>query len=484
MLALAQPTDGQAPQGRVVRREAPRPVALDQLAPGLFGLSLWEPPPIVLADATLEPGVDHLARRLLAANEERRAQRVMSDDQVAPCHPERTDVKRAPRRPDDHLLHVEPLARGGEAVVKQSDLQWRGAMLGRDRQDPYTCAVLMRSTASPRSAGFEAPDQSSVMVHAIPEVSVVIPTRNRWGLLSRSGLAAALVQKDVDLEIIVVDDGSTDETPVRLAALDNPRVRVIRHDQRQGVARARNRGVAEAQSEWVAFLDDDDLWSPDKLRRQLDLATTSSAGFVYGAAVVLDDRRKVLKLLASPKPKELAGRLTRANIVPGGQSNVMARTDVVRQLGGFDERLSLIADWDMWIRLANAERAAASVDVLVGYVLHGEAMQARLSEPAGAEEFAYLASKHRIVGARSSTAELLTAQWRASVYRRAGRRLRAAQEYLRSAVVHRNVGMLVRGIAILFGEWAMRLGPGYTAARGMRRPDWLSLYGDRDRARD
>src|SRR5216684_3578198 len=132
--------------------------------------------------------------------------------------------------------------------------------------------------------------ESSVMVHSIPEVSVVIPTRNRWGLLSRSGLAAALMQKGVDLEIIVVDDGSTDETPGRLAALENPRVRVIRHDQRQGVARARNRGVAEAESEWVAFLDDDDLWSPDKLRRQLELANGSSAGFVYGAAIALDER--------------------------------------------------------------------------------------------------------------------------------------------------------------------------------------------------
>jgi glycosyltransferase involved in cell wall biosynthesis len=321
------------------------------------------------------------------------------------------------------------------------------------------------------------------MVHAIPEVTVVIPTRNRWDLLSRSGLPAALMQKDVDLEVIVVDDGSTDETPGRLAALEDPRVRVIRQDQGQGVASARNRGVAEARSEWVAFLDDDDLWSPDKLRRQLDLATEASAGFVYGPAVVVDDRRNVLKLLASPKPTELAGGLTRENILPAGQSNVMARTDVVRRLGGFDEHLSLVADWDMWIRLANAEQAVASPDVLVGYVLHAEAMHASLSESAGAQEFAYLTSKHHFDRAESRTAELLTARWVASVHRRAGRRPRAAREYLRSAVAHRSAGMLVRGIAILFGEWAMRLGPGYTAARGMSRPGWLSLYGDGDRAR-
>src|SRR3954454_1126760 len=137
------------------------------------------------------------------------------------------------------------------------------------------------------------------MVHTIPEVSVVIPTRNRWDLLSRSGLPAALMQKDVDVEVIVVDDGSTDETGARLATLESEdsRVTVIRHDARQGVASARNRGIAEAQAAWIAFLDDDDLWAPEKLRRQLDRAEETRAGFVYGAAIVLDNRRNVLRLL-------------------------------------------------------------------------------------------------------------------------------------------------------------------------------------------
>jgi glycosyltransferase involved in cell wall biosynthesis len=316
------------------------------------------------------------------------------------------------------------------------------------------------------------------MVQAIPEVSVVIPTRNRWGLLSRSALPAALMQKDVDAEVILIDDASSDETPARLAALESedPRVTVIRHDARQGVARARNRGIAEARAGWIAFLDDDDLWAPDKLRRQLDRAEETRAGFVYGAAIVLDNRRKVLRLLESPESAGLAFGLACENVVPAGQSNVLARTELVRQLGGFDDQLALIADWDMWIRLARAERSAACNETLVAYVLHPEGMQVLESDTAGAREFAYLTDKHQLNVAERKTAAVLWARWRGSVYRRAGRRMRASREYLGSAVTHRNLGMLARGIGVLLGEGAMRRGQGYTSLSSVKPPTWLSLY--------
>src|SRR5690242_16683672 len=90
-------------------------------------------------------------------------------------------------------------------------------------------------------------------------------------------------QRDVSLEVVVVDDGSADGTREALAALQDPRVRVVRHDQSRGQAVARDSGVAAARAEWVAFLDDDDRWSPDKLRRQLDAAAAVDADFVYTA---------------------------------------------------------------------------------------------------------------------------------------------------------------------------------------------------------
>ena len=106
-----------------------------------------------------------------------------------------------------------------------------------------------------------------------PAVSVVIPTRDRWPLLATT-LASALGQDGVALEVVVVDDGSATAAPV-VPPFDDPRVRIARNDRSLGVAGARNRGIEAARGEWIAFLDDDDVWAPAKLRRQLDAATAA-----------------------------------------------------------------------------------------------------------------------------------------------------------------------------------------------------------------
>lgn len=96
-----------------------------------------------------------------------------------------------------------------------------------------------------------------------PLVSVVIPTRNRLTLLAQT-LHTVLAQQ-VELEVIVVDEGSSDLTPGWLASRGDPRVRTIRHDEPRGLPAARNAGAALARGRWVAFVDEDDLWLPDKL---------------------------------------------------------------------------------------------------------------------------------------------------------------------------------------------------------------------------
>ena len=101
---------------------------------------------------------------------------------------------------------------------------------------------------------------------ASPQVSVVIPTYNRAHILGRA-IDSVLQQTHRDLELIIVDDGSSDGTAALVRGIEDPRVRYV-HQQNRGVSAARNRGIAEARAEWLAFLDSDDEWLPQKLERQ------------------------------------------------------------------------------------------------------------------------------------------------------------------------------------------------------------------------
>src|SRR3954467_10808318 len=155
-------------------------------------------------------------------------------------------------------------------------------------------------------------------------VSVVIPTRDRSHLVVDT-VRLTLRQRRGELEGIVVDDGSLDATGEALEALGDPRVTVLRNPSSRGVAHARNRGIERAAHPWIAFLDDDDRWSPDKLRVQLDRARVEDADFVYtaGLAVAAADGRV---LWSSPAfgPEELRRGIRSRNLVFAGSSNVLA----------------------------------------------------------------------------------------------------------------------------------------------------------------
>ena len=161
-----------------------------------------------------------------------------------------------------------------------------------------------------------------------PEVSVVVPTHNRSGLLAQT-LHSVLWQRGVDLEVLVVDDGSTDDTAEVVAALGDPRVRLLRHATPRGVSAARNRGVAAASGRWLAFCDDDDLWAPDKLARQLAAAQQTGRSWVYVGEVHVDLGRQVVGGGPPLPPERLMARLPRANVVPGGCSGVLVRRDAL-----------------------------------------------------------------------------------------------------------------------------------------------------------
>jgi hypothetical protein len=186
------------------------------------------------------------------------------------------------------------------------------------------------------------------MSGASPLVSAVIPTYNRADMVE-AAVRSALNQTYDALEVLVVDDGSSDDTVARLAAFGEP-VRVIRHDTNRGAAAARNTGIAEARGEYVALLDSDDLWEPDKTARQLDFMrdrrlVMCCTGFrsVYApGSAPLTKPRPYGELLA------LEDLLWGVYVAPG--STLIARRQRLLELGGYDTTLPRLEDWDLLLR--------------------------------------------------------------------------------------------------------------------------------------
>jgi hypothetical protein len=309
-----------------------------------------------------------------------------------------------------------------------------------------------------------------------PEVSVVIPTRNRWTLLSMA-VGAALRQEGVDVEVIVVDDGSTDETRARLSAMSETRLRVLRHEASQGVATARNHGISEARGEWVAFLDDDDLWSPWKLRVQLDAAASQDAAWVYAGAAILDEGRNVVDLAFPPDPSELVRGLLASDVVPGGCSNAITRIDLVRRLRGFDPRLHVLADWDLWLRLATTARAAMCPRLLVGYLEHSSNMSF-VDLDGVMSEFDYFATKHQALASKYGVGpdRASFARWIASGHSRAGRRFQAARACFSPALRGGTRGSIRETVRVLLGGQIVDRAHPEVSSRVVAELGWLENY--------
>ncbi|GJG86373.1 hypothetical protein tb265_15540 [Gemmatimonadetes bacterium T265] len=261
-----------------------------------------------------------------------------------------------------------------------------------------------------------------------PSVSVVVPTCDRGALLART-VRSVLAQRGVALEVIVVDDGSADDTAATLAGFDDRRLTLLRHPRRQGVSVARNTGIAAASGGWVAFLDDDDLWAPDKLAGQVEAAERLGRAWACSGSVSFTETpRGGLRIVAGtpPPPAErIVERLPRRNAVPAGASNVLVRADALRTAGGFDPVLRHMADWDLWIRLARLGPPAVVPEPAVAYRLHtGNA--SRDSDVVD-HEITYIEAR---LGAGVDRA--FAHRWAAWNLLRAGRRLAAMSAYARA----------------------------------------------------
>lgn len=199
-----------------------------------------------------------------------------------------------------------------------------------------------------------------------PTISVIIPTHNRAHLLPRA-IDSVLVQLHAPDEIILVDDGSTDDTPAILAAYEarHKRMSVITLPSNRGAPVARNTGAHAASGDLLAFLDSDDSWQPEKLALQVPLLGRnpgSPAAFTGFRFVHPDGRDR----RSHPPTLVTASDLYPRNVL-GGTSSALIRRDAFMRSGGFLPDMPSCQDWELWLRLAQFGPLVALPNPLVDY---------------------------------------------------------------------------------------------------------------------
>lgn len=183
-----------------------------------------------------------------------------------------------------------------------------------------------------------------------PKVSVIIPTYNCAHLVSQA-VESVLDQTYRDFELIVINDGSTDDTEQVLPSFGS-KIRLITQEN-LGVAEARNTGIRNAYGEYIAFLDADDLWLPSKLDYQITfLESRPDVDVAYCDIYVIDEDGQVFSYMTAHHSGNIISSLLLKNIVVGSASAVVIHRRCFEKTGLFDPELEALEDWDMWLRLA------------------------------------------------------------------------------------------------------------------------------------
>lgn len=203
------------------------------------------------------------------------------------------------------------------------------------------------------------------------KVSVIIPTYNRAEFLS-TAITSVLNQTFQDFEIIVVDDCSKDNTPEVVSRFNDKRIKYIRNETNKGEAGARNTGIVNSNSEYIAFLDDDDEWLPEKLELQVNLLKNSptKVGVVYTGYIEIDrTNKKILWKMIPTKKGDIHKDMFIKNYV-GIPSTVILRRVCFERIGLFDENVVYPTDYDMWIRISKEFYFEYIEKPLVRYHIH------------------------------------------------------------------------------------------------------------------
>lgn len=236
-------------------------------------------------------------------------------------------------------------------------------------------------------------------------VTVIIPTYNRASTIERA-IRSVLNQTYENLELIIVDDASTDNTIEVIAGIEDSRMRFIKHDINKGGGAARNTGIKVAKGDFIAFQDSDDEWMLKKLETQVNLLLSHEVDFgvVYSKFIwVCGDKEEIV-----PRPKDgpLEGDILRSLLK---RNFVTTQTAVVRRIcfesiGYFDERLQRLQDWELWLRVAQKYKFVYANELLVKVYAQSKSISSNLYSFQQALEI--IAKKHSSVFKKYNIASL------------------------------------------------------------------------------
>jgi glycosyltransferase involved in cell wall biosynthesis len=275
-----------------------------------------------------------------------------------------------------------------------------------------------------------------------------------------------------------------------LASVDDPRLVVVRNAEARGVAHSRKMGIQLAKAPWIAFIDDDDLWAPSKLASQLALLSRCPRpAWSCVGTVVVDADLKLRGAFHAPETARLAERVLSYNVIPGGGSGVIAPTALVRGVGGFDDGLQILADWDLWIRLALKAELVPVDEPLLAYTLHSSNM----SSDAG-RAISELAIIERRYDAQRAERGIHLERWRwldwmAFNQRRAGARVAPARIYARQAIAKRRPRPALHALGAFVAPRHVdrvhrRRADGLSPEWRIIASQWLAPYGRTSRSAD
>lgn len=203
-----------------------------------------------------------------------------------------------------------------------------------------------------------------------PLVSIVIPTYNHEQYLARA-IKSVLKQTHKNAEIIICDDGSSDNTKEVIKKFKHHKKIRYYYQSNQGLASTRNLGIKKAKGEFIAFLDSDDYWLPKKIEKQLKIFTKNKQiGLVYCFHYWVSEAGKITGKKKKNYRGDIWQDLLQGNLIVGSGSAAVVKKECFDKIGLFDESLKSCEDWDMWLRIARVYQIDLTPELLVKITQH------------------------------------------------------------------------------------------------------------------